>query len=469
VPRLSLTTTLTGAFGLITLLTFYLAGSYLYDSLRGQLMRIKTDEVAIKARHLQGLVAGEESPAAMIAHEYRFRGQTAGNNGFVLQIRSATGALLLDFNPSSLNTDFLPTIAAYTAATQENVLRWRSKSDDDFYGITVSAHYRNGDVANILVACSVADIQPLLSSYRATIVRTVAIAVLIAAALSYVLVFRAIRPLHSISRHANRITVEGLGVRLTDTNVSPELRDLSRSLNDMFGRLERGFKLLSAYTENLAHDLRTPVSNLRGQTEVMLSRPRKIGEYQTLLESNLEEYERLSRMIEHILFLARAENTQISLQRVELDLREQLAHVAEYFEGLAEDGGTSIALQASGTIEADPVLFRRVISNLLSNATRHATPGGIIEIATATARGGTSISISNPGPDIPKEHLDKIFERFYRVDEARANSSDSTGLGLAIVRSIMDLHQGTVSVDSGGGVTRFTVRFPARADRLGST
>lgn len=458
----SLMTTLTGTFSLITLLTFYLAGSYLYDNLRGQLLRIRTDEVAVKAQHLQGFVGGEDSPAALISHEYRFSGQTAGNSGFVEQIRSASGELILNYNPSLLNIDTLPTVANSTAANQEDVRRWRSPSGEDIYGLTVLAHYRNGDAANIVVACSIANLQPLLSGYRATIVRTVVLAVLIAAALSYGLVYRAIRPLHHISTQANRITVEGLGVRLDDTHVSPELRDLSRSLNGMFGRLERGFKLLSAYTENLAHDLRTPVANLRGQTEVMLSRTRDISEYQTLLESNLEEYERLSRMIENILFLARAENTQISLRRSELDLNEQLTHVAEYFEGLAEESGTSVRVQAAGVIEADPVLFRRVISNLLSNALRHTLSGGVIEMTTSSAKDGTLISVTNPGPDIPIEHLDKIFERFYRVDEARANSSDSTGLGLAIVRSIMDLHRGTVSVESRAGITSFRVYFPAK-------
>jgi two-component system heavy metal sensor histidine kinase CusS len=465
VRHFSLTTTLTGTFSLITLLTFYLAGSYLYDNLRGQLLRVKTDEVAIKAQHLQGFVGGEDSLAALLSHEYRFWGQTAGNSGFVEQIRSGDGQLILSFNPSSLNIDSLPTVADTTAAGEKEVRRWTSPSGEDIYGVTVLAHFRNGDSANIIVACSIADTLPLFSGYRTTIVRTVALAVLIAAALSYLLVYRAIRPLHHISRQANRITVEGLGMRLDDTHVSPELRDLSRSLNDMFGRLERGFKLLSAYTENLAHDLRTPVTNLRGQTEVALSRPRSAEEYQALLASNLEEYERLSRMIENILFLARAENTQISLRRLELNLTEQLGHVAEYFEGLAEENGTSIRVQASGSIEADPVLFRRVISNLLSNALRHTPAGGVIGMTTATLREGTTISVSNPGPDIPPEHLDKIFERFYRVDEARANSSDSTGLGLAIVRSIMELHRGTVSVESSDGLTSFRVYFPAKFEK----
>jgi len=279
-------------------------------------------------------------------------------------------------------------------------------------------------------------------------------------ALSYVLVRRALRPLHQITYKASRITVEGLNVRLDETRVSPELRDLSVSMNGMFARLERGFQLLTSYTENLAHDLRTPVNNLRGQTEVLLSRIRSAEDYQALLASNLEEYERLSRMIENILFLARAGNAQIALRRVELDLAEQLQQVAEYFEGLAEESGISLRVQAGGAISADAVLFRRAISNLLSNALRYTPRGGVIELSAAPTQGGSLICVSNPGPDIAPEHLARIFERFYRVDEARSNSSDSTGLGLAIVRSIMDLHQGRVSAQSLDGITRFSLFFP---------
>jgi two-component system, OmpR family, heavy metal sensor histidine kinase CusS len=254
--------------------------------------------------------------------------------------------------------------------------------------------------------------------------------------------------------------MEGLNVRLDATEISPELRELSSSLNGMFGRLERGFQLLSDYTENLAHDLRTPINNLRGQTEVLLSRERSAADYQALLASNLEEYERLSRMIENILFLARAGSTQIELRRVALDLNEQLQQVAAYFEGLADEGGVSLRTQASGTIRADAVLFRRAISNLISNGLRYTPRGGVIELTTAGTDGGTVVNVSNTGSSIAAEHLDKIFERFYRVDQARSNSSDSTGLGLAIVRSIMELHEGTASVESLDGVTRFSLVFP---------
>ena len=458
--RLSLTATLAGAFTLITLLTFYLVGSYLYNDLYLQLLNGGTAEIVLKAQHLRSLAAAEDSAAALHAHASRFAGQVEGNNAYVVQIRSDDGQTLMDFNPSGLPLDAALAIPEARPARDADVRQWQSASGGKMRGIAVQAHLRNGDLVTIVVGRSFDDMLNLLERYRDTIVRTVALGALAAMALSYVLVRRTLRPLRRITRQARSITMEGLNVRLDQTNAASELRELGASLNGMLARLERGFQLLSQYTENLAHDLRTPVNNLRGQTEVILSRQRSTEDYQSLLASNLEEYERLSRMIENILFLARAGNAQIALRRTELDLGEQLRQVAEYFEGLAEESGATLRLQASGTIRADGVLFRRAVSNLLSNALRYTPRGGVIELATQRASGGLMVNVSNPGPGIAPEHLDRIFERFYRIDEARSNSSDSTGLGLAIVRSIMDLHQGKATVESRNGITRFSLFFP---------
>jgi two-component system heavy metal sensor histidine kinase CusS len=458
--RLSLTATLSGAFALITLLTFYFAGSYLYDNLLRQLLRNETTELVLKAQHLRSLASDEDSAAALRADASRIVSQLAGNDAFVVQFRSSDNQVLLDFNPSGLSVLALPAIPDGTAVRDPDLQQWQSESGATVRGVAAQTRLRNGDVVTLVLGRSLDDVMRLLRDYRRTIVRTVALGALAAMGLSYMLVRRALRPLHRITREAGHITVDGLNTRLDDAYTSPDLRDLSVSLNGMLARLQRGFEHLSNYTENLAHDLRTPVNNLRGQTEVALSRPRSAGEYQALLASNLEEYERLTRMIENILFLARAGNAQIALRRTELDAAEQLQQVAEYFEGLADEGGASLRVIATGTIKADAVLFRRALSNLLSNALRYTPRGGVIELTAAPAPGGTVIGVSNPGPLIPPEKLDRVFERFYRGDEARSNSADSTGLGLAIVRSIMDLHQGNAVAESSQGLTRFTLLFP---------
>jgi two-component system, OmpR family, heavy metal sensor histidine kinase CusS len=458
--RLSLTAALSGAFACITLLTFFFVGRYLYDALSKQLLGEQTAEMVLKAQHLRSLAADEESVAALRAHASLIASQIAGNDAYVVQLRSSDNQALLDFNPSGLTTVALAAIPDAKQVQASDLQQWRTDSGVEMRGVSALTQLRNGDVVTLVLGRSLDDVMTLLGHYRLTIVRTEGSGALAAIALSYVLVRRALRPLRRITYEAGRITVDGLNTRLEQNDTSPELRDLSVSLNEMLARLQTGFELLSHYTENLAHDLRTPVNNLRGQTEVALSRPRNTEDYQALLVSNLEEYERLTRMIENVLFLARAGNAQIALRRTELELGEQLRQVAAYFEDLAEEGGVSLKVEARGTIEADPVLFRRALSNLISNALRYTPSGGIIELSAARLAGGTLISVTNPGPRIPAEKLDKVFERFYRGDEARSNSADSTGLGLAIVRSIMDLHQGKAVAESSEGLTRFSLLFP---------
>ena len=461
--RLSLTATLTAIFTLIALLTFYFVGSYLYTNLHIQLLRIDSEEVIIKAEHLRSLVAGEDSADALLTHVSRFAGQVVGSNAFVVQILANNGRALVNFNPSNLPVATAPSIPDRTPVRDGDVREWKSLTGSTARGVAVEAHFHDGGTATIVVGRSIDNVLDVLSGYRHSIVRGIALGAFVAIVLSYLLVHRALGPLHRITEEASRINVEGLNVRFDLSNTSPELHELSVSMNGMLARLERGFRLLSQYTENLAHDLRTPVSNLRGQTEVMLSRARSAEEYQTLLVSNLEEYERLGRMIENILFLTRAENAQIAVRRADLDLEEQLQQVAEYFEGLADESGVALRVRASGTIRADAVLFRRAISNLISNGLRYTPRGESIELTTETAQGGTLVCIRNPGPGIDSEHLDKIFERFYRIEEARTGSASSTGLGLAIVRSIMDLHQGRASAENLEGCVRFSLFFPAVA------
>jgi two-component system, OmpR family, heavy metal sensor histidine kinase CusS len=461
--RLSLTATLTAVFTLIALLTFYFVGSYLYNNLHVQLLRIDSEEVVIKAEHLRSLVAGEDSAEALKTHVLRFAGQVVGSNAFVVQILANDGRPLVNFNPANLPVSSGHVVPNLTAVRDADVQEWKSASGETARGVAVQARFHDGDAATIVVGRSIDDVLDILRGYLHSMLRGIALGAFVAITLSYLLVHRALGPLHRITEEASRINVEGLNVRFDLNNTSPELHELSVSMNGMLARLERGFRLLSQYTENLAHDLRTPVNNLRGQTEVMLSRARSSEEYQTLLVSNLEEYERLSRMIENILFLARAENAQIAVRRADLDLGEQLQQVAEYFEGLADESGVAVKVQASGTIRADAVLFRRAISNLISNGLRYTPRGESIELTTQSTAGGTVVCIRNPGPGIDPEHLDKIFERFYRIEEARTGSASSTGLGLAIVRSIMDLHEGRASAENLEGCVRFSLFFPAMA------
>jgi two-component system heavy metal sensor histidine kinase CusS len=191
------------------------------------------------------------------------------------------------------------------------------------------------------------------------------------------------------------------------------------------------------------------------QTQVALAHPRSADEYQALLASNLEEFERLGRMIENTLFLARADNAQLALHREALDAREELERIRDYFDVLAEDAGVALEVDAQGTVDADAVLLRRAVGNLVSNAMAHTPRGGRIVLR---ARDGM-IDIVNTGEPIPPALAERVFERYVRADPARGGDG-SAGLGLAIVRAIVTLHGGSATLASGAGETVFTLRFP---------
>ncbi|WP_243712453.1 ATP-binding protein, partial [Burkholderia pyrrocinia] len=212
---------------------------------------------------------------------------------------------------------------------------------------------------------------------------------------------------------------------------------------------------------DLAHDLRTPLNNLRGATEVALARPRAADEYQALLESNLEEYDRLARMIENVLFLARAEHPGFVTRQRAFDVHDELERIAGYFEGLADEAGSTLRVDGHGRLTADLELFRRAVSNLLANALRYTPAGGVIVLRVDETADAVYVVVSNPGEPIDPALLPRIFDRFVRGDPARSGGvpGGTAGLGLAIMRSVMELHGGTARVESDAAGTRFILTF----------
>jgi two-component system, OmpR family, heavy metal sensor histidine kinase CusS len=274
---------------------------------------------------------------------------------------------------------------------------------------------------------------------------------------------------------ASRISARPLSERLSVELTPTELVESTLAFNRMLDRLEAAFKRLSDFSSDMAHDLRTPINNLLGEAQVALSKPRSADEYRAVLESAVEDYERISRLIENMLFLARADDPHAAINRRRIDLQPVLERGRGYFEMLAEERGVTLALAMIGPDPAhqqawaDETLFIRAVGNLVSNALRYAPRGSAVEITTTLHDGGgCTIEVSNEGPPIPLEYHERIFERSFRVDESRAGSASGSGLGLAIVKSIMDLHGGTARVISGEGRrTVFRLWFPGPVSGAG--
>ena len=279
---------------------------------------------------------------------------------------------------------------------------------------------------------------------------------------------RGLRPLGAMTRSLKRVGPNRLHERVLPTEWPRELQPVAVAFDDMLDRLEDSFTRLSQFSADLAHELRTPLANIRGEAEVALARPRTPNEYQTVIESSVAECERLSGIIDNLLFLARAEAAESKINQSHFDGRAAIERIAAYNEAIAEERRLTITCAGQGEVYADPVLFGRAVSNLVDNAVHFTPDGGRIAISLTTNQEEAKITVQDTGCGIAAEHLPRIFDRFYRADASR--SSEGTGLGLALVKSIADLHGGSVSVESEvGRGTLVTLRFPSKPAEVHET
>jgi two-component system heavy metal sensor histidine kinase CusS len=289
-----------------------------------------------------------------------------------------------------------------------------------------------------------------------------ALGILASAVIAITVTKRGLRPLGEMTRSLQGFGPEQLHERIPPEGWPRELRPLAVAFDEMFDRLEDSFTRLSQFSADLAHELRTPIANIRGEGEVALTRARTPEEYREVIESSVGECERLSGIVDNLLFLARAEAAEGHVQRTVVDGRAAVEKIAAFHEPIAEDHRTVITCVGEAEVAADPMLFGRAVSNLVQNALRYTPAGGTIQISVAARAGQSQVSVRDTGCGISAEHLPRVFDRFYRADSSR--SSQGSGLGLALVKSIMDLHGGTAVVESElGRGTTVTLSFPDKA------
>lgn len=329
------------------------------------------------------------------------------------------------------------------------------------HAVATLARTADGTQVEILAAHQMIGETRMLRHYLWQIAFAVLAAFLSIALLGWVALRRGLRPLSTLASQAARITPSRLEVRLDPRGIPHELAELTGSVNAMLDRLADGYQRLAQFSADLAHEIRTPIGSLMGGMQVALYQPRSADEYETLLASSMEQLERISRLIENILFLARADNPQSALSRTPLALPGELSRVADYFEGIAEERNIRLHHEGSGEVLADAILFRRALGNLVSNAIRYGDEGSEISMRARVVSDVVEVTVENTGTPIAPEQIDKLFDRFYQADASRSSDSHSNGLGLAIVRAIMSLHGGTVVASSlPERRTRFVLRYP---------
>jgi heavy metal sensor kinase len=281
--------------------------------------------------------------------------------------------------------------------------------------------------------------------------------------LAYWLARKALKPMDQLHRQASQITAERLDRRLPVRNPGDELGRLAQTINGMIGRLERSFAEIRRFTADASHELRTPLTAIRTEAEVALHKPMTLEEHQALLSSILEECERLTRLTDQLLQLAREDVNAPRPPHQPLDLAGLLAGVVETMRPLAEAKGITLKHERPEPlrIHGDEARLKQVFYNLLDNAIKYTPEGGTVEVQISRQEQNAIVRVSDTGIGIPPEHRQRVFDRFYRVDKARTRAEGGTGLGLSIAQSIVHSHGGTIELTSTPGLgTTGTVTLP---------
>ncbi len=315
----------------------------------------------------------------------------------------------------------------------------------------------------IQIAIDITAQEGIIQTNQRRMIGIIMAGIVFAVLFSVVVARRVLNPLNELAETAKQISMDRISMRATDPESWPvELQTLAVAFNDMLGRLEDSFTRLFHSASNLAHALRTPINNLMGEAEVALSQDRNKNEYRKVLESSLEEHMRLSRLIEAIFFLSRAENPSTVLERTLFNPIEEVEKVFSFYEALAADKNALLTCHGDGMLNGDRILVRRAISNLVSNALYYSDPGVKIDITTRQAEDNSlEIIVSDTGFGIADKDQSRIFDRFFRASTSTISNPHGSGLGLSIVKSIMDIHNGTVTMESAPGLgTTVILRFP---------
>ena len=457
------------ALGFIAVAVTLLAGIgfYLDRALEQQLAEADARELAGKLPLLRRNLERSRSLEELRAKPHRFMDAVVGSANLSLALREADGGVIAS---AGAHADTAMALAGAPEAVPGNRAERTLIGTRDGHRLRVLTDWSHlGDATetpvNIVLGLDVTHRADIVRRYRERIIVAVAIAALLAGLLGALVARTGLAPLRSLARRAGAISASRLSERLPAAGVPAELREVAGAFNRTLQRLEDSFRRLSQFSADLAHDLRTPIGNLLGEAQVALNRPRTAAEYEAVIASSVEELERINRMIDGMLFLARSDDVQASLDLRAVDAGAEVDRLIEYYEGLASEAGVGIRRVGEVTLRADATLFRRAIANLVSNAIAHTPPGSEITVALAAVPdGGAEVAVSNPGPGIPRELLPRVFDRFFRADASRPDSAKGSGLGLAIVKSIVELHGGGIEARSEpGALTTFRMLFPRGA------
>ncbi|MCU0840537.1 MAG: heavy metal sensor histidine kinase [Thiobacillaceae bacterium] len=454
---LSLTARVSLLFGLVVTVVLFSLGWLVAWSVDRHFQEMDRHELEGKLALVANLLAKANSSDALDGVPKELDDALVGHDGLSVTLVDAQGNKWF----ASRDLDFPSEL--FRAPSDHGLTVWR-EGEQGFRGLKATVTTGDGRTLTVAIVLDISHHLHFIDTFKRGVALAMILAALLTAGLGWLAVRTGLLPLRQMIELATGLSANRLDQRLPESGLPPEIRSLAVAFNAMLERLEDSFVRLSEFSSDIAHELRTPVSNLLTQTQVALSHPRTAAEYREVLQSSAEEYERLARMIGDMLFLAKADNKLLALNHENVDLGEEAGKLVEFYGILAEEQGVRLEVAGSATTRGDRLMLRRAMSNLLSNAIRHSQAGGTVAIRLSGDATHATLVVENPG-SIPPEQLPRLFDRFYTGDPSRRAGGEGVGLGLAIVRSIMKTHGGSVDVTSQLGLTCFVLRLPGQEDQ----
>ncbi|MDR2248012.1 heavy metal sensor histidine kinase [Acinetobacter sp.] len=378
-----------------------------------------------------------------------------GHHDLIVQIERPTGQIIFSSSPTVIKSKTL------IKSKHGQWLEWKVQNKI-YHGLVYKKSFDQNSAipsAQIIVGIDTSEHIHFLNDFRRQLLSIGVIGTICLMLLGWFAAWRGLRPVQNMAKVAEGISAQHLSERL-DVNKTPtELKSLTIAFNDMLDRLETAVGNLSDFSSDLAHEIRTPINNLMTQTQVCLSRNRDITTYQEILFSNLEEFERLARMVSDMLFLAKAEHGLHIANLQEVNLFKEISALFDFYDAIATEKGISLEQTGQGYVKGDPSMLRRAFSNLLSNAIKYGKSDSVIKIKCQQNNDRIELTIENESSPLSQEQLTRLFDRFYRTDASRQRVEEGTGLGLAITKSILDVHGATIQANYDDGHIIFKIIF----------
>ncbi|MCF6283558.1 MAG: heavy metal sensor histidine kinase [Candidatus Polarisedimenticolaceae bacterium] len=452
----SLTSRLTLSFGAVAMIGFLAFGWIIEHSIENHFAAEDAKELRMIVQAVEQSLTSLQSKYDLTQVKQRFDDLMVGHHGPLLHINDRSGNVL--YSNSRENLSLMPMPPTYQLS-HGVIQQWNDAQYNYRVLIQQVAGGSNGPFT-IIVAVAIDFHLHFINNFRRTLWLMVTSGIVIMGLMGWIAVRHGHRPLRHMVNQIRHISTNDLNNRLSSDTVPVELAELAESFNELLQRMEEAFNRLSNFSADIAHELRTPVTNLMTQTQVALSLVRSTEEYQEILYSSIEEYERMAQMIGDMLFLAKADNDLNPLNREDIDLKSEVCNLFDYYEAWAEERHVSLVQEGDAHVQGDRLMLRRALSNLLSNAIRHTPAGCSVSLKLISSEKSLFIEVQNPGTPLPVEHQARVFDRFYRIDPSRQRSGEGAGLGLAIVKSIIEAHGGKIVATADKIGTQFQITLP---------